>query len=174
MSLICSKGCCTLHVTNKIVKEPYEYIIDKTYRIRSGIFLIDDRNRVLLSQSYNSYWGIPKGAKENNETNEETGIRELKEETGVSMNVNLLKNSAIKMYILFKKLYIIFVKNLTFCEFNNNFKVLEPDKLYNETTGCGWINIECLYEMHTNNIIKLNLITRLLLNHYTSKKWTTT
>src|SRR5690606_24529811 len=39
--------------------------------------------RFLLVQGYGGYWGFPKGHKKKKESDEETALRELKEETGI-------------------------------------------------------------------------------------------
>lgn len=47
--------------------------------------VFNDKNELLLNlRTDTNTWGIPGGSMELNETNEETAIRELKEETGIS------------------------------------------------------------------------------------------
>lgn len=168
-NIICKKKCCKLYITQKIINQPEEFINDKTYKIRAGILLFDNFNRILLSQSYNCFWGVPKGAKEENETNEEASIRELKEETGISIDQKLLENAKIKAYIISKKLYLFFITKIDCSE--HEYVVKNPSDFYNESTGCGWINLDCLHEFYTDKKIKINYVTKLLLNDYTSSDW---
>lgn len=44
---------------------------------------IDDIRYYVLIMEANGSYGLPKGHKENNETDEETALREIKEETGI-------------------------------------------------------------------------------------------
>lgn len=166
--LFCTNKCCTLFITNDEIKEPMNYLLDRKYRIKSGIFTIDKNNRILLSQSYNSHWGIPKGTREEYETNEEASMRELKEETGITFTKNFLENSKIQACMIHRRLYVVFLKKLNVI---GPMTEKHPEKLLNESTGCGWINVYCLYKMYKNKTIKINILTRLLLNKYTNLKW---
>ncbi len=55
---------------------------DKSY----GAIVIKD-NCVLLVKHKRGHWGLPKGHKENDETDIETAIREVKEETNVDIEI---------------------------------------------------------------------------------------
>jgi 8-oxo-dGTP pyrophosphatase MutT (NUDIX family) len=55
-------------------------------RIRSGVFIIKN-NKILLFQRPAGYWYFPGGKVENNETSEQTAIRETKEETGLKVKI---------------------------------------------------------------------------------------
>lgn len=49
-----------------------------------GVIILDDKNRILLQQrGDDDHWCIPGGSMELGETVEETGIREVREETGL-------------------------------------------------------------------------------------------
>lgn len=56
--------------------------------------IIIENNKVLLIQQTDNAWGFPKGHVENNETEQETAIRETKEET--NLDVEIISN---KKYI---------------------------------------------------------------------------
>lgn len=56
--------------------------------------IIIENNKVLLIQQTDNAWGFPKGHIENNETEQETAIRETKEET--NLDVEIISN---KKYI---------------------------------------------------------------------------
>ncbi len=51
-----------------------------------GTIIIDD-NKVLMIKQTNGYWGFPKGHVEDNETEEETALRETKEETNLDVEI---------------------------------------------------------------------------------------
>ncbi|QIH04921.1 hydrolase, NUDIX family [Dasineura jujubifolia toursvirus 2a] len=174
MSIKCPSKCCELFIGSKVISEPIEYINDTKYKPKSGILLFDTSNgktRILLTQSYNLFWGIPKGSKEEHECHEETSIRETKEETGININdlgIKDLSKYESHVYIIHKNLYMVFTIKL-------NQKgpdcICDPDLLNNETSGCGWIYLDCLYEMFESKLIKLNYITRLILQKNTNRYW---
>lgn len=62
---------------------------DKSY----GVVVFHNKKFLLLKHK-KGHWGFPKGHKEGNETNEETALRELKEETGIT-NCAFLNHSPI-------------------------------------------------------------------------------
>lgn len=57
--------------------------------------IIIENNKVLLIQQTDNAWGFPKGHVENNEKEQETAIRETKEET--NLDVEIISN---KKYII--------------------------------------------------------------------------
>ncbi len=50
--------------------------------------IIFDGDNVLLVQQLEGHWGFPKGHVEGNETEAETAIREIKEETNLDVKIN--------------------------------------------------------------------------------------
>lgn len=164
----CMNECCHLVRSKKIVFEPLEYLQDKKKRTKSGVFIIDAQNRVLLSQSYNSHWGLPKGTCEINESNVDTSIRETKEETGIDLNRLVFMNSTVKFFTISQVLYVIF-----FIILPTSGPETEEDPciLGSESTGCGWINYKCLYDLYKKRNIKLNRITKMALENVTRLKW---
>jgi len=52
-----------------------------------GCIIIND-NKVLLVKHHQGHWGFPKGHVEENETEEETAIRETKEETNIDVEID--------------------------------------------------------------------------------------
>ena len=74
-----------------------------------GCIIIDDE-KVLLIQQNEGWWGFPKGHVEGDESEIETAIREVKEETNLDVVPNekkryvqeyMLKNGVLKRVILF-------------------------------------------------------------------------
>lgn len=51
----------------------------------ANAIIIDDKNQVLLQQRLSGRWGLPGGLMELGESFEETAIREVKEETGLTI-----------------------------------------------------------------------------------------
>lgn len=164
----CINECCYLVRSKKLVFEPQEYINDKKKRRKSGVFIVDAQNRILLSQSYNSHWGLPKGTCEIHETNVDASIRETKEETGINLSRLMFNNSVVKFFYIERVMYIIF-----FIILPTSGPETEEDPciLGSESTGCGWINYKCLYNLYKKNNIKLNLVTKLALENVTRLRW---
>ena len=52
-----------------------------------GIIVFDDNNRVLMVKHKEGHYGFPKGHVEPNETEEETALREVKEETNCDVTI---------------------------------------------------------------------------------------
>lgn len=156
----CSNNCCKLFTTDTVIKESEEYVLDTKKHTKSGILLIDSKNRILLSQSYNTFWGIPKGTQEPGETVIEAAIRETKEETGISLQKSIFENSKTRILIIKKNFYHIFIVKLNTEGIST---VSDPSKLLSESTGCGWININCLKDLSQKKIIKINFLTKSIL-----------
>ncbi len=60
----CAKGCCILNFTNEIHHFKNKNISKNSHRESAGIAIIVDENidkKILITQSYNNLWGIPKG-----------------------------------------------------------------------------------------------------------------
>ena len=60
------------------------------YEISCGAVLFsgnENRHYVLVKSAANNHWGLPKGHIENNETEQETALREIMEETGVKAEI---------------------------------------------------------------------------------------
>lgn len=61
--------------------------------------IIIENNKVLLIQQTDNAWGFPKGHVENNETEQETAIRETKEETNLDVEIIINKKYIINYKI---------------------------------------------------------------------------
>ncbi|GHV50344.1 hypothetical protein AGMMS49579_03770 [Spirochaetia bacterium] len=135
--LNCESGCCNINYTKE--KSEYVHFRDRDVSYNTaGIALIYNKS-ILLTQSYNNLWGVPKGKQEENETLQECALRELKEETGISFT-NDIFNQLYKIYILtihYHTMYIYIIKL--------NKKVFyNTSNIYPDCTGCGWINLSCI------------------------------
>nr|UOX61065.1 MAG: NUDIX family hydrolase [Diabrotica toursvirus 3a] len=156
--LLCSSKCCVLKKTATIKREPEEFIKNKINEIRSALLIIDSSDRILITQSYNKFWGIPKGCKNINETFIDAVIRETKEETGYAFNKESFLSAIDTIFTIGIKdnVNVVFFIRL-------NYKLEEinctPDELHSESTGFGWINIDCLKSMIFNKNLKVNYVT---------------
>lgn len=155
----CYNKCCCLITTMKIVKEPLEYLTDDSVKSKSGIVVIDSDNKILISQSYNHCWGIPKGSMEPHENCREASIRETLEETGLDLS-EYMHASKLHVFVFFNNVHAIFFIKLN----KKGPKVSHPSFLNTESTGCGWININCLQYLYMKKRIKVNRITKLIIN----------
>ena len=61
--------------------------------------IIVENNKVLLVQESEGHWGLPKGHVEENETEEETAKREVKEETNLDVKIDLSKKFELNYII---------------------------------------------------------------------------
>lgn len=166
----CEFGCL---LKRQFKKEIFEFDNSRElYADGAGIIVIDSKNRILLTQSYNCRWGIPKGKVEKDETIINCAQRELFEETG--FNVEISNNNL--MYV-FENLYnsskkiSLFARKFSFIGKTKSKKFEDLEDA--EITGIGWMNISCL---KNNFDLKLNFITRKIVEHlysfyYNSSKY---
>jgi 8-oxo-dGTP pyrophosphatase MutT (NUDIX family) len=169
----CKKGCCTLkltttpHTFKSLNSDPL------TKRHSAGIAIVTDSQnlgrKILLTQSYNNLWGVPKGKRELNETLPECASREVLEESGINIPSDVLRTC--------KKFTFVpgYDKNLTIHIFQYIISTIEyvtlaienkPDlqpHLHEDSTGFGWININCLKDAIKDNKIRLNVLTKFIL-----------
>ncbi|CCV01879.1 hydrolase, NUDIX family [Invertebrate iridescent virus 22] len=145
-TIICKKGCCSLQIFPKTKPEniSQHYPFEKR---KAGV-LVCNGNEVLLTQSYNNCWGIPKGQMElYDQSTKICAERELKEETGLDITLNE------------KDLYKILLDNCYVYKINlENKNLVKLENLPQlDSTGIGWVNIECAFDFN------LNFLTRKIL-----------
>jgi 8-oxo-dGTP pyrophosphatase MutT (NUDIX family) len=109
---------------------------------KAGVLLVS-QDKVLLTQSYNNYWGIPKGSLElvDKTSTKKCAKRELKEETGLSAMIK-------------------FWGWVNGCAVYKAVKPTCDESTFSETldaTGIGWFRTECAFDL------KLNAITKFVL-----------
>ena len=104
---------------------PYNYTgIRSSYK--AGIILINDQNEVLLVKNYEGKWSFPKGSVELDENVKEAAMRELREETGISIAEDQLKLT----FRYYRQQYFV-------ARFTKDYDInLIQNK--NEITGIGW------------------------------------
>lgn len=150
--LTCKKGCCTLKTLYK-TKHGRDGIFHPFEKRKAGVFVYYE-NKILLSQSYNSCWGIPKGQMELTDAGtKECAVRELEEETGLRIT---LQDS---------DLYRIILDNCYIYRYNaENMDIINQDNLIHlDSTGIGWVDFECAFDFEINYLTK-----KLLLGTYTT------
>lgn len=104
--------------------------------------IIIENNKVLLIQQTDNAWGFPKGHVENNETEQETAIRETKEET--NLDVEIISN---KKYIINYKINNeIDKKVIFFLAKKTSDKIKKQDE---EIKNIKWVDLNQAFEIIT-------------------------
>lgn len=159
MAITCFRNCqCVLNVDYKDTADFYED--DDTPKQCAGVCVVSRRG-ILINQSYNLYWGIPKGIRNESESLRACAIRELFEETNLKLDKSQLTRN------MFKFKY----KNISrqVCVFFAHVDAVDVLPRINtgndaESTGCGFIHPKCLLELFYSGKIKINYFTRVLIN----------
>jgi 8-oxo-dGTP pyrophosphatase MutT (NUDIX family) len=131
----CQKKCCvltTMYKTKRFIDQVHPpYPFEKR---KAGV-LVKCGDKVLLVQSYNKSWGIPKGRVEISDKNlVDCAKRELLEETGIEI---ALKDSDLHKIVL-DNCYIFEV-------FVESCDIVNPEHLPRlDSTGIGWVHRDCL------------------------------
>ena len=141
----CKNKCCTIQV-QKYTVDDSNYIYTKFRKKKAGIFFYDkDQDKILLVLSRNECWGFPKGTQEDNETIKECAIREVKEETGITISNDSLSNYTR-------------ISNCTyFCLDYPEIEVQVQSHIpNNDANGITWIRLGCLVDLVKNKQMKIN------------------
>ncbi len=117
------------------------------YEKSCGAFIFNDKNEVLLTQQKSGIWNFPKGHMEKGESEEETAIREIKEETNIEVSIN--KNFRYEISYLQKedmtKTVVYFLAKAN----SNDVKLQEI-----EISNYKWVNFENVKENLTYDNLK--------------------
>ena len=148
----CKNGCCKLstwHYTNEpndgdTCHQHPQHIAYYPRRMKAGMILVDESSgKLLLVRSKALCWGFPKGGQNGDEeTPEECAMREVKEETGLSLTIDDTDQRVVCIYET-----IYFLKFIP--ERVNRFTIkrkVNDDKDDNDVTGIGWVNPECRFD----------------------------
>ncbi len=104
--------------------------------------IIIENNKVLLIQQTDNAWGFPKGHVENNETEQETAIRETKEET--NLDVEIISN---KKYIINYKINNEIDKEVVFfLAKKTSDKIKKQDE---EIKNIKWVDLNQAFDIIT-------------------------
>lgn len=155
MNLQCFRKCCCL---NMIENNNVECYSSEEGHSSAGVCVITPKG-ILVSQSYNLYWGFPKGLREENESILDCALRELLEETGVYVKKEQLKKFVFSFRYknISRKVSIFFL-----ISDGENFQC-NPVNILNDSTGYGFIQPICLLELYYSGTIKVNYFTRIIL-----------
>ena len=144
----CNNKCCKIEVISYKNLIPVHHSSPELFNRKAGVFLYSPKEqRILLVQSRGFFWGLPKGTVEE-ESISECAIRELKEETGITveskdfLRVITVKNKAMYFYI---------EKDIEspHIQFNDT-------ESKNDVNGITWIKLDCLRECLESGTIVLN------------------
>jgi hypothetical protein len=144
-TIVCKKGCCSLKVLTKISINEEGYQPPYPFEKRKAGVYVYCGNKILLTQSYNKCWGIPKGQMEVLDQNTKIcAERELKEETGLCIRLN-----DQDLYRIVLDNYYIYRVQI------QNMDMVDVGDLANlDSTGIGWVNIECAFDFNLNYLTK--------------------
>ena len=144
--MLCVDGCCSFTIcpVKKYKTIPYKNTNPK----KAGVVVYNSiQQKVLLIQSRGKLWGFPKGTMEHPETLNECAIRELKEETGISLNVKSLdvKNKTN-------------INRSTYYYYDTMDEIgsVQEEDPFNDVNGLVWIKLSCLKKLYDISEIKLN------------------
>lgn len=128
----CSRGCCSLKITEW---KDNEDTIDRrgTNRNKAGMLLYDSgEDKILIVQSRGNMWGIPKGTRMDGESFEDCAIREVLEETGI-----VVERSKLETFVD--------IQGSRYFIINHDTCAVEvQDNPGNDANGIGWIRVDCL------------------------------
>lgn len=158
---ICSSGCCK-YLVRPYPTETLRQNFPSGHGLRkAGSFVFDGNgHKILLVQSRGMMWGPPKGSIKLNETPTECAVREVKEETGLTLTEPHLIRSVI---IKGKALY--FLTDMQECEVT-----LQTDLDDNDANGIGWFHVDCLQRLVETGVMSINHPCRMLIKKVFGKE----
>ena len=155
----CRDGCCCLQIEEYDRSLPNEGFIRarKGQRRKAGVFVFDpNTQKILLVQSRGNLWGPPKGTALKRERAKNCAIRELREETGISLSYKMLSR------------YVIICNRATyfFVEMDEIPVSVQTEIQGNDANGVGWVSLTCLQQLILHREIRLNQHCKLLLRKF--------
>jgi len=140
--IVCDEGCCSLKIFQK-EKKDRKGIFHPFEKRKAGV-VVYYQDHILLTQSYNNYWGIPKGQMELiDESIKKCAERELREETG--LDVTLVESDLYRILLDNCYVYKHRVENMDIVDLNN---------LNLDSTGIGWVKFNCAFNFDLNLLTK--------------------
>lgn len=155
----CPSKCCCIQIG---LYNHSPYIHNPKHKFRrhkAGVFFYDpNTERVLLVQSHGKKWGSPKGAMEEdiNETTQECALREVKEETGIC-----LTEECLKQYYKIDRSTYYYVER----DYDPDIQI-PTGKESIDITGICWIKLPCLLQLYYQRKIDLNAQCKKLLKKF--------
>jgi ADP-ribose pyrophosphatase YjhB (NUDIX family) len=151
----CEKGCCNIYIKN-YTPTPTKFRGNK----KAGVFIYDPKEeRVLLVQSRGNLFGVPKGTLEDNEQERHCAIREVREETGLTISPS---NFTRVLKLWNKSTY--YYMEMSVCDVN----IQKTDKS-NDANGITWIKVGCLEQAIENGNIVLNHYAKIIFDRFLHK-----
>lgn len=134
----CPRGCCQIWLSTFLPtrgkRERCQF--RRGERLRAGVFIYDPaQKKVLLIQSCGQHWGPPKGGVRTDETLLEGALREVREETGLTLSPDLFPSHP---YSLDRSAHYYYLE-LPETWMTENIPVRD-----NDGSGLTWIRLECL------------------------------
>ena len=154
--LTCTNKCCNLKVKTYIPDSNKIYCHNRQQKKAGALIFDNTKNKILLVQSKGNFWGIPKGTVKENEHIYDSAIREVKEETGITISPSDFINT---YHVNNKGTY--FHIQMNECEVD-----VQTEMIDNDANGIGWINLTCLNDLIERKIITLNKHTIILLQKF--------
>lgn len=118
------------------------------------VFVRNEEREYLLLHYGEGHWGFVKGHVEDDETEKETALRELKEETGLS-KVEFIEGFKDKIQYYYKRNDQTIYKEVTYFLIQAQHKKI---RLSNEHVGYDWLNFKRAKEktsfMNSKNVLK--------------------
>lgn len=154
----CQKSCCTLKIQEyNSPNRPF-----RKNRKKAGVFIYDPKtDKVLLVQSRGRLWGPPKGTLEDGERSIDCALREVKEETGLTVSVEQFMHTTC---IQNKAMY--YYMEMDCCKVD----LQKTDS--NDANGITWIKISCLDDLVKEGLISLNHHAKIVFNRFKNKHFT--
>lgn len=149
----CENNCCLIKIKPCCVKKK-----DRTEKkYKAGIFIYDPKeNKILLVQSRGNLWGPPKGTLKEGETDRECAIREVIEETGLTIGEDVL---GVCTKIHANAMYFYVEKNVCDVEVQDHL-------VDNDANGITWIKPKCLLDAINNEKMSINYHCKILLQRF--------
>ncbi len=151
----CNKGCCDIITQNRVYTK---WVINGESKggtppsskpPKAGVLFHNTVDgRVLLVESNSNFWGPPKGTLEDGETIEECALRELREETGITLEPQDISATNAQRIKIFNQAEYFYIKT-------NECKNIQLD-INQDASGYSWVRLECLNEMVKNGNMILN------------------
>jgi len=152
----CKNNCCKYEI-----KKYERCIFTPRNKQKAGVFIYDPHaKKLLLVQSRGNLWGPPKGSVEENESVINCALREVLEETGISLNTDDIGNN--NKFIFNDSHYFYY----TMDEIPVTLETPMISSGTNDASGIGWFQIECLKELISSKTISINFHCKLLIEYF--------
>ena len=148
-------------IENAILYHPDEKLIMKTLKakipvVKAGGGLVYNEEGKVLFIYRNGKWDLPKGGTEKNETMEETAMREVEEETGVS-GLSVV-NKLQKTYHVFKRNGRYKLKQTYWYEMKSTFKGIPSGQEDEGIEKVEWVQPKDITKLLENSYENIKLL----------------